>query len=195
MISLLPVLAFAQSQDQNYIKTTQYKIGTTASISSPALDQAVQNITYVDGLGRPIQQIEVGQSAAGKSIISHIEYDAFGRQTRDFLSYPSGSADQAYDSGAATAVADYYANPPSPPMPGFETTGNPYSEKLFEASPLNRIRRQAAPGNDWALNAGREIKMGYDTNTAADDVKMYKAATVWNEATGRSEERRVGTEC
>ena len=42
-------------QTENYIKTTNYKLPTTTSISNPSITQAHQNITYFDGL---FQQVD-----------------------------------------------------------------------------------------------------------------------------------------
>nr|WP_308130942.1 hypothetical protein [uncultured Flavobacterium sp.] len=44
--------------------------------------------------------------------------------------------------------------------------------------------KQAAPGNPWAMGSGHEVKMGYDTNTAADAVRLYKAESQWQELQG-----------
>jgi hypothetical protein len=70
------------STDQNYIITTTYKQPTTPVFVNSDPSKANVNITYFDGLGRPIQQIGNQQSATGKDVIIHIEYDGFGRQTK-----------------------------------------------------------------------------------------------------------------
>jgi hypothetical protein len=38
----------------------------------------------------------------------------------------------------------------------------------LENSPLNRVLKQAAPGTDWAVGTGHEIKLDYQTNTAVE---------------------------
>ena len=81
IISIIPVLALGQSTDQNYVKTTTYKEPTTASSPNPDVNVANVQVSYFDGLGRPIQQVAHKQSNTGKDIITHIEYDPFGRQT------------------------------------------------------------------------------------------------------------------
>jgi RHS repeat-associated protein len=170
--------ASAQSQDQNYVKTTTYNDNDTTAVSSRTIQ-----VTYLDGLGRPIQQRAYMQSATGKDIVTHIEYDALGRQPKEFLPYPNSSATLDYDTGAATATSNYYANQPSPAIPGFETTQNPYSEKFFEASPLNRVLKQAAPGDSWKGNATNDndntIRISYLTNSA-NEVKLITAYSIWD---------------
>ena len=81
--------SMAQSTDQNYIKTTTYKVETLTPISEPALHQAVVQVGYFDGLGRPIQSIAKGQSADDKNIVTHIEYDGYGRACENVR--PDGS--------------------------------------------------------------------------------------------------------
>lgn len=175
LLVLLPIMVVGQTQTENYIKTTTYKVATATSITTPTITQANQNITYFDGLGRPIQQIAHQQSGTGKDIVTPIEYDAFGRQTKDYLPYvPTSSASLDYKS---TALADVLNFP--------QYSGqNPFSEKSLEASPLNRVMKQAAPGADWALNSGHEIKLDYQTNTATDAVKLFSVTTTWNASSG-----------
>ena len=175
---LLPTLALCQSTDQNYIKNTTYK-GENGTL--PAV-----NITYFDGLGRPIQQKAHGQSNTGKDIVTHIEYDAFGRPVKEYLPYTSSTPSLNFDPGALTEVTSYYGSPSSSrngnPNP-VEATTNPYSEKQFEASPLNRVLQQAAPGNAWALGGANTIKMDYQAN-AANEVRLLDATTTWDAAQG-----------
>ena len=175
LLVLLPIIVIGQTQSENYIKTTIYKVPTTTNPSPTDAEKAI-NVTYFDGLGRPIQQVAHKQSGSGKDIVTPIEYDAFGRQPKDYLPFiPTGvpsldiktnQVQTFYGSNNLTLTGN----------PNFETTGNPYSEKLFEASPLNRVMEQAAPGNDWSLNNTNKhtIRFDYQTNVA-NEVKLFKA--------------------
>jgi RHS repeat-associated protein len=164
-------MVIAQTQTENYIINTTYKDSTKTSIATPTITQANQNITYFDGLGRPIQQIAHLQSGSGKDILTPIEYDDFGRQPINYLPYvPNTSASLDYNN---TALVDVFNFP--------QYSGQtPYSEKLLEFSPLNRVLKQAAPGNDWAIGSGHEIKLNYQTNTSADAVKLFSVTANWD---------------
>ena len=82
LLVLLPILVIGQTQSLNYVKSTSYKQPTTTSISSPDINTASVSVTYFDGLGRPIQKVNNKQSTTGKNIVTHIEYDDFGRQVK-----------------------------------------------------------------------------------------------------------------
>lgn len=176
--------ALASAQDLNYIKTTLYKIETTASIADPSPAQAIQDITYFDGLGRPIQQRAHKQSGTGRDIVTYIEYDTQGRQKKSYLPYVSTSASLQYDANALAELSSFYGSPTLARTgnPDFEATANPYGEKQFEASPLSRVLRQAAPGLDWKLPSSpadpdHTVRMEYLSNTAADNVRLYRVTT------------------
>jgi RHS repeat-associated protein len=169
IISFIPFLVQAQNQDQNYIKTTTYK--------GPNSTLPVVEVTYFDGLGRPIQKIANAQSSTGKDIVTHIEYDAFGRQIKDFLPYVNNTTSLNFNPNAATEIRSFYNNP------AYENTLNPYSEKLIESSPLNRIMKQAAPGADWGINNNHNIQFDYQTNNT-NEVKYFKVNTIFNSVTG-----------
>jgi len=170
LLIILPFLALGQSPDQNYVKTTVYK---SENASNPQT-----NITYFDGLGRPIQEIAHQQSNGGKDIVTHIEYDAFGRQVKDFLPYAS-----------STSSLDYVdINTVNTELFGFYSSyngcaSNPYSEKEFESSPLNRVFKQAAPGDSWKMGSGHEVKLDYQTNELGE-VRLFKATTSWSAGNG-----------
>ncbi|WP_223150944.1 DUF6443 domain-containing protein, partial [Flavobacterium ajazii] len=168
-----PIIAASQTQTENYIKTTTYKEPTASSITNPTALEASQSITYFDGLGRPIQQVAHQQSPAGKDIVTPIEYDAFGRQEKEYLPYvPNTAASLNYKTTALTDIGTFYNTAT------YESTLNPYSQKEFEASPLNRILKQAAPGNDWKLGNGHEIRLDYQTNTNTDQVKRFEVSFI-----------------
>ncbi|AWG24862.1 DUF6443 domain-containing protein [Flavobacterium kingsejongi] len=175
---LVPVLAFAQSTDQNYIKSSTYKVATPTPLPSNAPSTQVKvNVVYYDGLARPIQQIAGKQSASGQDIITHIEYDAFGRQTKDYLPYPGNMTDQSYVANALGETLNY-----EPYAGEF-----PYGENKYENSPLNRVLKKGFPGDDWQVNQTNDtdhtIKYVNSTNSQ-DEVSMHTATTLWNESEG-----------
>ncbi len=174
---ILMTVAFGFAQDQNYVKTTVYKVPTTTGVVND--EQKQVTVTYYDGLGRPIQQNAYQAGTSGQNIITHIEYDAFGRQTKEFLPFPSSGDLSFIDSSNAASTQLGYYDPQSGSAHARTTV--PYSEKIFEASPLNRVLEQGAPGEAWSVtNPDKHtIRFDYQTN-AADEVKMYVAQSTWN---------------
>ena len=179
---MLLLSAIGQAQEKSHIKTIVYKTETATSLADPSVSQAIQNFSYFDKLGRPVQHRAYMQSNTGKDIVTHIEYDASGRQSKGFLPYVSTTASKQYDTNAATENLSFYASPTLARTgnPDFEATGNPYSEKQFENSPFGRVAKQASPGSKWILpstpaDSDHTVRMEYLTNSTTDQIKMYKA--------------------
>lgn len=171
-------LSIRTSLDQNYIITTNYNEPTLVPFVSPTPDKAIVSVTYYDGLGRPKQSIASRQGGDSSDIITHIEYDALGRQVKEYLPYASSNPGNDYfKTDAKTTTLGFYN------QNKYEYTVNPFSDKLFEASPLNRVLQQAAPGNAWAKNLGHEIKFEYQTNTV-NEVKLFEAIAKWDTTLG-----------
>ncbi|WP_291132375.1 DUF6443 domain-containing protein [Flavobacterium sp. UBA7682] len=161
------------SSNYNYIRAKTYRVSTAASISNPTILDAYQQVVYYDGLGRPMEKIDNAQSANGKDMITYIEYDEFGRQSKEYLPFVSSQDNMSFLEGTTlipSLVAQYQTQ--------YGDT-NPYSEKQFEASPLNHLLKQAAPGNDWALGQGHEVRLDYKTNIA-NEVKQFKVIADWS---------------
>ncbi len=177
---LFPVVVLGQVP--NYVKTTVYKspYGKTATAST---DSITETITYFDGLGRAMQQVAGRQSGNGYDLATHIEYDSCGRQAREYLPYETGSATLGFDDLALPNTVSFYSD-----AHNGETTANPYSQKFFEASPLNRILKQAAPGNDWVGDSisddDHTVRFRYKANDSLE-VRLFKAVTTWNSSTKR----------
>lgn len=159
---------------RNYIITTSPKVAVTNIQNITQTKDVVINITYFDELGKPNQRIANQQSNSGKDIVTHIAYDNYNRQVKEFLPFKANSTNMAFDTSAEVNTLNY------PDYSG----QSPFSEKQFEASPLNRVFKQAAPGttSDWAMGSGHEIKFDYLTNTSADAVKLFVANATWNDA-------------
>lgn len=162
------VFSQSLSLGENYIYERRYL--EPVSVESPSAKQ-IQSVHYFDGLGRAMQSINIKASPTGKDLITPIEYDALGRQPKEYLSLPqSGTQKGAYypTIPKATAIALY---------------GDTllYSEKHFENSPLNRILEQGAPGEPWSLASGNTVKYAYGANTQSDEVKRFTTVTSWSE--------------
>ncbi|WP_291152147.1 DUF6443 domain-containing protein [Flavobacterium sp. UBA7680] len=157
--------------NENYVFTRVFQAPMNTNDSIRKNSEVIETITYFDGLGRPMQNIGIKASPSIQDIITSISYDSIGRQKKEFLPYMDTSVNLASYRNTAIAntnsyyIANYTADINS-------TKPNPFSEKEFEKSPLNRILKQGAPGIDWALGNGHEIKLEYQTNQE-NEVKQY----------------------
>ena len=185
LLFLVGILGAAQTANTNYVKTTTYKTSTTDGINSGGNgsvpinpDDKLETIQYYDGLGRPIQTIQVKAGSGKENIIQHFEYDQFGRQVKNYLPYATTGQVLTDPLNLVVdpvqGINSYYQN-----NYGADFTPsilNPYSETDFENSPLNRAFKQAAPGSDWSMGSGHEVRMDYQTNTTADAVRVFKVS-------------------
>jgi RHS repeat-associated protein len=172
-ISMLFVAGLYHAQatnTENYIQTRVYLEPVTTS--SPAAKQ-IQTVQYFDGLGRAKQVVSVKASPTGKDVVTHIEYNQFGRQVKDYLPVPqSGTMNGAI-------VPNPLGNATQPSIYGSEKI---YSEKIPENSPLDRIQQQIQVGTAWA---NKPVHFGYDTNINGE-VKKYTTTTVWENGATKS---------
>jgi RHS repeat-associated protein len=174
------------SQNQNYIVISVPRIsglrtvgatpnsGDFASLRACDLMQKVQ---YLDGLGRPLQSVQVQGSPLNQDVVQPISYDPFGRDATNYLTYSaSGTADGSYKSDAlanGAGVLKFY-NPTGSGTSGSQqgngivVTPQPFAQSIFEPSPLNRVLEQGAQGTDWqpVLNSatGHTQKIVYTSN-------------------------------
>ncbi len=165
--------------DGNYVSTRSYQVATTDPGATGALKRnsdVLEAATYYDGLGRPVQRGGIKASSDKKDIIAHMGYDEYGRQKKEWLPYyePTGSVGSYRSGDMETATKQYYKDNYAADYPGVTNVAdiNAYSEKAFEASPLNRVLKQAAPGKDWKMGGGHEIEFAYQTN-AANEVRHF----------------------
>jgi len=171
------------SQDQNYIATyipRMPTLTTDALVISASSDKTKEEVSvqYFDGLGRPLQTVQVKGGATGlKDVVQPVEYDAYGREAKKYLPYASPTADGSYKTTAITDQPAFY-HPAgtisgSQQSNGIINTSFPWAMTVLEPSPLNRVTEQGAPGNDWQPVAGHTQKLVYTTN---DQTSTFSAA-------------------
>ncbi len=165
--------------DENYILTRTYQRGMTGH-DPIAENDVLEQVSYFDGLGRPMQQVAIKASQDpndnSTDIVTHIGYDAYGRAEKEWLPYRADGGLGSFRTDAEGKTDDYYelnyADDIDPSSP------NPFSQKEFEPSPLNRVLKQAAPGEDWEMGSGHEIRFDYQTNHATE-VPLFNVTTTF----------------
>ncbi|MFC7526843.1 DUF6443 domain-containing protein [Parapedobacter sp. GCM10030251] len=149
----------AFSPNRSYILRTSYLGRYIAVQTDPSIDSAMLDITYYDGLGRPIQEVGVkATTGKTKDVVTPISYDAFGRQDRDYLPYATTKG--VGGAFKATAVADqatFYNAPPSGVVQILASGGvtPSFGLRRYEAGPLNRVAEQGFPGAAWQPASSR----------------------------------------
>jgi YD repeat-containing protein len=156
--------------DYNYIRAEEAYVELFNSTSMNNADVDQKNVTYqyFDGLGRPVQTIQVKGSPDLKDVVVPIQYDQYGRQAREYLPYILAN-DGRYQTSAISGQSGFY-NPASLYNNKIKTDGAPYAQTVFEKSPLNRVSEKGAPGTVWQPNlvtpaSGKTSKVSYLTNT------------------------------
>ncbi|WP_315087434.1 RHS repeat domain-containing protein [Bacteroides heparinolyticus] len=137
----------AQESTQNYINTR--------TMLNEAGTSHWNDISYYDGIGRPFQTVQKAVRngvQTGAMLATLQEYDALGRKSNQWLPVPV-TANYVEPSAlkSATTGSNGYAD------------SRPYSEPVYEASPLERIVQQYGPGAAWH-KAGRPVKTEYLVN-------------------------------
>ncbi len=151
------VCAMSQSQDQNYIRTK-----TMTDETDPT--KFIESIQYFDGLGRPVQTVQVGITPEHNSLVTLQEYDACGRNVATWLPAVISGKDGAFTGSPEVKSAAIASN---------INDSKPYSKTIYETSPLNRILEQYGPGANWH-NSSSSIKTGYLTNESTSNLAcMY----------------------
>ena len=156
---------------RNYIIEEVYNTQTETLINT---DKNI-SINYYDGLGRPIQGVQVGASPTGKNIVQHIEYDSFGREVKKFLPYTSEYGGEFYTEDAKTKQYDFYQGI-LPTSENVKADLDPWSEVIMEASPINRVLQQGAPGTTWQPKTNEpdnSVHFEYETNIS-NEVIYYE---------------------
>lgn len=173
------LLAF--NYDQNYIRTiTVNTPGYTSPSQFGNVGLVDTSYAFFDGLGRGIQTVNVKGSPSKKDIVQPIAYDQYGREAKKYLPYTDGNDGRFKPDALAAVGSTTYSS--GKQYPFYQTGGllasdqYPYAETRFEASPLNRVIEQGAPGSSWqpdgidsyTSNTDRTIKYAYQSNTASE---------------------------
>ncbi len=156
LLALLAASCGAKSQNPsaNYIRTRRM-LNTSGN-------SYIDQISYYDGLGRPLQTMKksVLNGTAQQHLATLQEYDAQNRPTIVWL--PIATATDYLD------PATFKSNAPG----NYGSDSRPYSQTVYEASPLNRVSKQYGEGAAWYGGHGQEAE--YTVNTIASPLNCIR---------------------
>ncbi|MGF7028647.1 MULTISPECIES: DUF6443 domain-containing protein [Sphingobacterium] len=124
---------------------------------------------YFDGLGRPLQSVNMRAHQDGYDIVKHNVYDALGKTKFDYLPFavpasmvPTQNGKIKLDANDKLRAFYDQAAPDEPP----------YSVNIDDDSPLGRMMKTMAPGIAWVGN-NRGKTNYYRTNNAIEEVRIW----------------------
>lgn len=118
-----------------------------------------QKITYYDGLGRPIQSIDMGASPNGYDIVQLLSYDCMGRSDSvSYLPYVINSNGGIKRTMGLAELQGFYSNlATSNSITGSQTQkldyDYAYSLKIYEKTPEGLISQESKPGFWYSANS------------------------------------------
>ncbi|WP_142686614.1 DUF6443 domain-containing protein, partial [Chitinophaga polysaccharea] len=143
----------------------------TSGVASLSIGNKLKSIAYFDGLGRQVQQVSQQAGGAGKDLVQINEYDEYGRETNNYLSYSYTASDSRNTAGNGKyklqAVTDQQAF-----YQGLFPGEPPVGKTTYELSPLGRNLKTASPGSSW-VGSSRGKSTAYQVNTTADQVRIW----------------------
>jgi YD repeat-containing protein len=137
------------AQDRTLEQTETIKVsGITADTSIYNLTAAQKTTTkvYLDGLGRPVQQVVVKGSPTQKDLVQVISYDNLGRQTTGYLPYVGSDGNGMYRPNAVIEQGAFYSNGLADKV---ADDNSPFSKQLLENSPLQRVLQAGSAGTGF----------------------------------------------
>ena len=128
--AFFPKLCLAQDKTRNYVKTRVYV--------REEYDGWLDNVQYVDGLGRPVQNAQLHVTPEKNNLADRIEYDEMGRETKRWLPIPTTADYVAADNMGINTTYLYQ-----------EDTA-PFEQYAYEPWQGGRKTTSIGPGQAWA---------------------------------------------
>jgi RHS repeat-associated protein len=142
------------NSELNFVLSRTARTEQTGTELSNSVDLSSTQLQYLDGLGRELQTL-LWRASPDKTkdiLTSTTVYDVFGRAYKGILPTSSDEALGVYKSNAQTLAGTFY---------GGDTY--PFTESVFEPSPLNRPLKQFGAGQAWrVLNNEKFVSMEYN---------------------------------
>lgn len=121
----------------------------------------ISQIDYFNGLGQIEQSSIIGGSPTGKDIIQTFFYDSKGRQNKKYLPYTASTKTGEFFSDNISKTEQFYNT--------LENETHPYSEVVYDDSPLSEPIEITSPGTAWAKGNGHTQKISHYITTGEEE--------------------------
>lgn len=163
--AIQPICAQTVGANSVRMRVPQIPVTSIKNLDTiPVARQAV-SISYADGLGRPILEINLQSSPLLKDMIQAHAYDSVGREATEYLPFSdetkSAATSGTFRQAAVTNTLAFY-NPASLGAPKLPVDGTPFLQAAFESSPLGRRIEQGAAGPDYQPGTGHTLTSSYE---------------------------------
>jgi RHS repeat-associated protein len=150
----------APSPEKNFIRIDNLYASESGFIKDPVKSRVYQ---YFNGLGTPVQTVNVGSSPLRNDVVNFKEVDSYARELRNYLPYVSGKNGKFHINPVDEQKIFYRGTP----MVAFDSI--PYTLNEYDNSPQNKIRKVFSPGWDWHNDSdSRPLKNSLKTNRAGE---------------------------
>jgi RHS repeat-associated protein len=168
-------IAAKRSFSQSFVQTDAIKvsgINSDAGINSLTVNGKQSSRTYFDGMGRPIQTVALQAGVNNNyDIVQNYTYNNLGQQVTQYLPYADNNSSNVTGSYRTSAAADqisFYSNGTSDKV---QDDAAPWSQQVFENSPLQRILNSGMAGNLYQPNSGSGTSI---LTTGISGIQHYK---------------------
>lgn len=176
--AVAPVVAvrdYSAVNTANLNKVTSFTLLRPGILTGSQLDGLTdqrdfqKTVSYLDGLGRPIESIAVNAGSNQKDLVGVNMYDQFGNQPVEHLSYLAATDNSnkgSFRTDVATRQPEYYNTLTN------NQEGYFYRKTTPEESPLSRAVESADPGKSFA---GNNVSRVVTTRTSleTDNVRIW----------------------
>jgi hypothetical protein len=172
--------AYYNGVNVNYIRTWQAKSPQSDpskfTINSP-IDSCLITTEYLDGLGRPnqtvIKQGSMITNASPQDMVSAIEYDQFGRPQYQYLPFAANNTGGNLNITNGLFKLNPFQQDSTFSKTQYQGENYFYGRNIIEPSPLNRVTKSLAPGDNW-IGDNRGISYQHLVNTNSDSVRIWE---------------------
>ena len=155
------------SLNRNFVRveTPHVEVSGELDLSYLTSEEKAMTYTYIDGLGREEQIIQVHGSPSHADILQPIIYDNSGRKPIEYLPYTNNGYG-AYRSNSIAQQIDFYGSATK-----IDHDIRPFTEHTFDNSPLNRVLSSYLPGSQWKVD-GKDVENYFEVNIA-NEVRFW----------------------
>jgi RHS repeat-associated protein len=159
------------SQDRNYIIS---KTATNpASVIGQTTADVMIDISYFDGLGRPVQNISSMASPDQMDIINYSLYDGAGRLDKLYMSYKSSSPNQ---NSQFEDFSNFKLHQESFIEDEYNSADKAYgfTQYVYESNPLNRVIKNSVPGAVWRITSENPHYLSYEYSLNSTTINSWR---------------------